>query len=146
MKLLLIAILGLWLQSAAAGEQPSVVGHWFYYAKVYRGIEMPEHPEATLRLHFTFDAKGESRLYWWHEGDGDYCERRGKYRLEGAEIVDEVIWVNPQNTRDCALDPDMQPGRVTRTTFDLRGEDLVFHLRLGDEPLLYIWKKIEETR
>lgn len=128
-------------ESASAISQQDLIGHWQFYKKIYRGIEMPEPPEATLRLHFEFYPDGTDRLFWWHEGEGDWCERIGKYSLEGQELVDEIVWVNPKNTMECARDPDMQKGRVTRTLISLEKGDLHFHLNLGDETLIYIWRK-----
>ncbi len=125
------------------GVSPNVEGHWFFYKKVFRGIVMPEPPEATLRLHYSFTADGQSRLWWWHEGENDLCERKGEFRIEGNRIVDKITWVNPKNHRDCRADPDMQAGRTSSTEFSLSQEgDLQIHLSLGDDPLIYVWKKI----
>lgn len=129
------------LLSAPAFGNSRIVGEWLFYKKVFDGIEMPEPPGATLRLYFEFAEDGDSRLVWWHEGEGDYCERRGAYTVEDDLLIDEVVWVNPRNSRECARDPDMQLGRVTRTPFSFLGDDLVLHLHLQDKPLLYVWKR-----
>jgi len=139
MKLLLV--LSLFFNIALAEEQ-TIIGQWFYIAKIYQGIEIPEHPESTLRLHFDFSVDGQSRLYWWHQNEGDFCERIGKYRIEAGNLVDEVTWINPKNSPGCGLDPDMQLGRVTTTAISFRGSELLLHLYIGNEPLIYVWKKI----
>lgn len=128
------------LSSAVAADRP--VGKWLFYKKIYRGMEMPEPPEATLRLHFEFAEDGSSRLYWWHEGEGDRCERAGRYTLDGNVIVEEATWVNPKNHPDCARDPDMQTGKVTRTPYEIRGGDLWLTLPFSDESLIYVWRKL----
>lgn len=126
-----------------AGEtDPSPVGHWFYVMKIYRGHEMPEPPEASLRLHYEFRADGSSRLYWWHEGEADLCEREGRYRIEDGFIVEQALKVNPRNHPSCSRDPDMQEGRITRTRYELINGRLHLHLPLADEFLIYVWKKI----
>ncbi|MCO5143348.1 MAG: hypothetical protein M9962_09690 [Oligoflexia bacterium] len=121
---------------------PSIVGHWFYYKKIYQGQEYPERPSSTLRLHFEFNEDGESHLYWWHEGLGDHCSRKGRFYIENDHIVDEVVWVDPNNTADCAYDPDMQKGRKTKTPYYFILDDLVVRFHIGGEPLDYVWKRI----
>lgn len=137
-------ILLLALISINANAQGSVVeGHWFFYKKIYQNQEIPEPPGATLRMHFEFSAKGESTLYWWHEGEKDLCRRKGIYSVEEDQIVDEVTWVDPKNSYHCVQDPDMQLGRRTRTPFYFRGGDLAIRFHLGDESLDLVWKKIK---
>lgn len=145
MKLFLLS-LALWLASASAwgANENSLVGRWGYFMKVYEGVEMPEGPDATLRLRFEFTADGESHLYWWHVGEGDHCARRGRYRVENDVLVDEIVWVDPKNNYACAQDPDMQLGRVTRTPISFDRGNLVTHLHLGDDDLLYVWKRLAQ--
>lgn len=123
--------------------QASIVGHWFYYEKIYRGQLMPEPPESTLRLHFRFSATGESQLTWWHEGSPEFCERKGSYSVENNLLIDTVIWLNPANSHECSADPDMQLGRVTKTPISFEGPDLFLHLHIGDDPLIYVWKRLD---
>ncbi len=137
-----MAILNLCAGEARASEP--ILGHWFFYKKIYLGHEMPEPPSATLRMHFEFEANGVSVLYWWHEGEGDFCRRRGKYSVQGSMLVDEVIWVDPDNSEKCSDDPDMQLGRKTKTPYYFRGPDLALKFHIGDEELDLVWKKLEE--
>jgi hypothetical protein len=143
MKEIAFLLLFLW---AEAGAASAVEGHWFFYKKIYQKQEIPEPPGATLRMHFEFSPAGESSLYWWHEGEGDYCRRTGKYAVDGGHIVDEVTWVDPRNSKHCGQDPDMQLGRRTRSSFYFHGPDLAIRFHLGDEPLDLVWKKIEGER
>lgn len=130
------------LYARASPASPGLAGHWFYYMKIYQGQEMPEPPHATLRLHYEFTATGESRLYWWHEGQDDRCERRGRYFVSEGKIVDQVVWVDPSNHFACANDPDMQYGRVTRTPFHIYDGDLYLRIAFGNDELFYVWRKI----
>jgi hypothetical protein len=122
-----------------AGE--SLVGRWAFFMKIYQGQEMPQGPLDTLRLRFEFQQDGQSRLYWWHEGEGDHCARRGRYRVEGDSLVDRVEWVDPSNSYGCGDDTDMQVGRATRTPFRFRNGNLELRLPFGEEELIYAWKK-----
>ncbi len=97
-------------------------------------------------MHYEFSASGESSLYWWHEGEGDFCRRKGTYRLEEGQIVDEVKWLDPKNTSRCGDDLDMRLGRLTRTPYIFYGPDLAIRFHLGDETLDMVWKKLEEDK
>lgn len=144
MRRLPLLLAWLALSAAPAAAHPPLHGHWFFYKKIYRGRELPEPPEATLRLHYEFSSSGRSRLYWWHEGEGDHCLREGEYRVEGNELLEQVVWVDPDNTFGCASDPDMQLGRRTRTPFRLAGPDFALRFHLGDEPLEMVFKRLDE--
>lgn len=131
----------LFLLSFSAQAQP-IEGHWFFHKKIYQGQEMPEPPSATLRMHFVFSPPGESTLSWWHEGEEDHCARKAVYSVEGNLLLEEVIWVDPENSSFCAEDPDMQLGKKSRTPFYFYGNDLAIRFYLGDEPLDLIWRKL----
>lgn len=126
----------------AGGSQEELLGHWFFYKKIYQGAEMPGPPGATLRLHFEFLPDGASRLYWWHEGEGDRCAREGRYFVENGVIIEEATWVDPGNHPNCSRDPDMREGKTSRIPFRLVGGDLHLHLPLAGESLIYVWRKI----
>lgn len=146
MRFLFLVVAMLVLGSSAAKAEDPIVGRWMYFMKVYQGQEMPEGPEATLRLFFEFSADGKSKLYWYHQGERDHCTRTGHYVVEKGMLVDTVDWVDPKNTYGCDQDPDMQNGKVTRTpiSFDKQG-NLMMELQLGEEQLFYVWKKTGET-
>jgi hypothetical protein len=139
-KNFVIILFGL-LVFGEAKANPSIVGEWFYYKKIYRGVEMPEPPEATLRLYFSFSENGESRLWYWHEGEKDWCERKGQYQWEDNVLKDKIVWVNPKNSSHCSRDPDMQNGGTSTAPLAVMGEDLWLTVNVGDETLIYIWKK-----
>ncbi|HEY8278786.1 MAG TPA: hypothetical protein VIH99_04140 [Bdellovibrionota bacterium] len=144
MKKALALLVFLMCTAGSAGAEPLLVGKWAYFMKVYQGQDMPEPPDAILRLRFEFQADGTSRLYWWHEGENYHCERRGLYYVEGSELVDEVVWVNPANSYGCDRDPDMQQGRLTRTAFSIRDGNLRLQIPFAEEELTYVWKRVEE--
>lgn len=138
LTLLLLLVSGI----CPAWAEPGLVGRWQFYKKVYQGIEMPEGPGATLRMHYEFSAAGESYLYWRHEGDTDYCGRKGRYFTEEGFLVEEVVWVDPENTYGCSRDPDMQLGRRTRTPYYFRDGDFALRFSLGDEGLDLLWRRL----
>lgn len=120
-----------------------LVGAWHYYKKVYKGADMPEPPEATLRLYFNFYEDGTDRLFWTYEGTNDWCERSGKFTVEKNILKDEIVWVNPHNSAECDKDPDMQLGRIAETPISLAPNgDLEIHLFIDQDPLLMVWKRL----
>lgn len=141
---ILLAVSGVLFVAMDARAEDTVVGHWAYFMKVYKGEEIPETPEDTLRLRYELKPDGASRLYWWHEGERDHCQRTGKYKIEDSILVDQTEWVDPANTQLCSQDPDMQPGKVTRTPFKFTDGNLVIRLQLGEEELFYVWRRIKE--
>lgn len=140
---------GLWLAflllaSPAASAEDSLVGQWEFFMMIYKGQEIPQGPDATLRLRYEFFSTGESRLYWWHEGAGDHCERRGTYSIDENYLIDRVHWVDPNNTQDCSHDPDMQNGRETRTPFTFQNGNWLLRLAFGEDDLFYVWKRFSK--
>lgn len=142
-KLLLLILLMLALPLSAFSE--GIAGTWFYYKKIYQGHEMPEPPEAKLRLYISFSRDGISRLWYWHEGDGDFCERRGVYEWENSLLHDRITWVNPRNSSYCSQDPDMQLGHESYTPLSLNGGEIWLSVSVGDESLIYVWRKVDDT-
>jgi hypothetical protein len=136
----LLVLLGM---PSHAADIPSIVGNWLYYKKVYQGQEIPEGPSATLRLHFDFTGDGQSHLYWWHEGDSDHCSRTGKYHIDGTNLVEDNLVIDPANTQDCSSDPDMQAKPSATTPISFRGDDLVIQFHLNSDPLDFVWKKTQ---
>jgi hypothetical protein len=133
-------ILLLWgLLSYGAGS--GLEGRWDYEAKILRGVEYPRRPTDTIWLRWEFSAEGQSLLSWGDELLDDHCARRAKFTAVGGILEERVIWVDPENSFSCSYDPDMQLGRVTRTPFFFRAEKLVLRLQLGEEEILYVWKK-----
>lgn len=144
LAMLAVTCFGIKARGGAPEEPAEIVGNWFYFMKIYKGQEDPQKPDDTLRLHYDLTADGKSRLYWWHEGERDRCERRGSYKMEGDLLVDQTEWVNPENTPDCAKDPDMQPDKLTKTPVSFKDGNLVTRIPLGEEELFYVWKRLEE--
>lgn len=119
-----------------------VYGSWFYVAKIIDGTRVPEPESATLRLFFEYFPNQGSRLYWYHLGENDWCERRGNYVTRAGHIYDEVTWVNPNNSRQCASDPDMQHGRYTRTRYEIVDGELHLFFQVGEIQLIMVWQKL----
>jgi hypothetical protein len=148
-KLFVVLSLLVGFQSLAANEgQPlesneSIQGKWHYIGHFYQDVfQKPMNPNLVLTFEFTED--GTSRLRWHRTNENGFCERTGKYSFDGKHILDEVTWVNPENTYECGKDPDMQLGHKTETPARLVDGNLQTDLPLGDSFLIFVWEKVTE--
>lgn len=133
----------------AQRSEPDLSGTWRFVAMIFDGQRMPPR-DARLDLKYTFDAQGLSRLAWSYDQWQTLCERRGRYAVElhddGTTVRDEVTWVNGDNRSDCASDPDMQVGRVTRAPFRLSDDGkLQIDIAMSGQWLTYEWQRETAT-
>lgn len=133
-----------YLQAAEKNENQSLVGKWLYYKYIYKNQEFfPPNPD--LNMTFDFWPDGKDFLRWNHiGGDGQRgaCEREGVYQWSEGKLTDRITWVNPDNALGCGADPDMQLGRESSTVAEIRNGDFWLHLSLGNEALIYVWKRL----
>jgi hypothetical protein len=139
-----LALICIFIGTGARAENSALVGHWGYFMKLIKGQEDPQTPQDTLRLRYFLEADGASRLFWWHEGEHDHCERRGHYTVEGDLLLDQTEWVDPANTETCSQDTDMQSGKLTKIPFTLKNGNLLTRIQLGEDELFYVWKIVNE--
>lgn len=122
----------------------TLIGQWQFYKMVYQGQELPPR-DSNLVLRYTFAEDGVSHLKWFYKNDAKYnCERRGEYTAESSFFNDKVVWVNPENSIQCAGDSDMQLGRTSHVPYFFIDEDLYTAIPLNDDYIYYVWKKIED--
>lgn len=122
---------------ALESSSDSVEGLWNFYKRIYQGQEtIPNHVKLIFEFH-----SGDSRLYWEEVNDHGFCERRGKFFYNKPILTDMVTWVNPLNKYGCSNDPDMQLGRTTQTRMEVINEELNVFLPLGNDELIYVFRK-----
>lgn len=122
----------------------TIIGTWQYAGFRYNGDTYPN-PNPNLVLKFSFDAEGNSHLIWYRTNEPGFCERRGEYRVNGDELWQKTTWVNPENDRSCASDPDMQLARETTTRFLLTADDLTFVLSLDGCDFFYLLRAAQSV-
>jgi len=136
--------------AASSFRARSVVeGRWVFFRMIYQGQERPPlNPDLLILLELRPD--GTDRLFWTRQGQEGFCERLAHYTDEAPFLSEEIYWANPRNARECARDPDMTPGRKGSTRVEIHpgtgspgGEVLYMHLGLGDETLIYVWRRCE---
>ncbi|RME14817.1 MAG: hypothetical protein D6797_07995 [Bdellovibrio sp.] len=117
-----------------------IFGVWQYYKFIYEGKEHPPlHPD--LQMIFEFNPNGTNRLYWTYKGQNLFCERKGQYIYKDCVLLDKITWVNPNNSPNCASDPDMRKGRITKTKLQIINGELYLWLSLAGKPFIYVWRK-----
>lgn len=126
----------------AESQRAQLVGNWLFYKVIYQGAERPPF-NPDLIITFDFHPDGTDRLFWTRRGEHFYCERFGTYDYDGQWLTDEITWVNPKNGPGCNSDPDMQQGRRTSTRLELKQGELFLYFPVGDDLLIYVWKKLE---
>jgi len=116
-------------------------GEWQFYKMVLEGQEMPPR-DPRLDLRYEFLDQGVNRLYWTYDQGRTFCERKGQYIFKDGFLMDEIVWVNPNNKSDCASDVDMQLGRKSVSQLDIFENEIVLHIPFTDKEILYHWKKV----
>lgn len=148
MRFLLLATLFIGLSSEAcelnSGCKPSaIIGTWYFDHIIYQGEERPPF-NPNLEMTFGFSATGESHLFWFRNNEVGFCERKGIYSYENCGLTDTVTWLNPQNSVECSLDPDMQLGHTTITYVAIDEKDFLhLHMQMGEEELIYVLRHVD---
>lgn len=141
MARLIFMILVLFSGTVFAADENPLLGKWQFMSIRYKGDELPR-PNPNLILTFDFGDDGIDTLRWSREGESGFCERKARYTFDGANLSQEVFWINPDNAAECAKDPDMRPDVKTVTPMRKVGEKLEMDFNLNTDPLTYIWEKI----
>ncbi len=118
----------------------ALFGLWLFTSLIYRGETLPP-PNPNLVIHYLFEDNGMNTLRYHREGDQGFCERRAAYEISGTEIVQQVLWVNPENALWCDQDMDMRLGHESRTQIWVSDEKLHLVVQMGDEDLIYVWER-----
>lgn len=142
--LILMCFLIFQSSEARANCEPGlIVGSWQFDHIIYQGQSRPPF-NPDLKITFDFLENGESRLFWSRTNQQGFCERKGEYSYQNCGLTDRVTWLNPQNSRECDLDPDMRLGHTTITYAEIdEAGEFRLHLQLGEEELIYVLKQAD---
>ncbi|MBY0384878.1 hypothetical protein K2X05_06940 [bacterium] len=129
------------LAFAKSSTSEDLLGKWQALGYYYQGtLIKPDDPR--LILTFEFFADESNILYWKNKDESAFCERKGKWLVQDDNLVDEVVWVNPENGMDCGGDPDMQVGKINISRFWVEDGQLFVEIPLADEYLIYVWNPV----
>ena len=141
MKFLIVFVM--LVGSSAFASPEMMLGEWKLTGFIYRGDKIPPlNPKLNLRFHFF--ANGTDRLFWDRQDEEGFCERYASYEVKQDQLEQTIFAVNPKNRADCATDKDMQMGPMTSTKIEIAQDQLLLHMQLGDEELVYILKRIPQ--
>jgi hypothetical protein len=138
MKLVWLLML---LFSSQGFSQTALTGEWRLTEMIYRGARVPP-LNPKLNLSWTFFANGTDRLFWDRTGESGFCERFAHYKILNNKFHETVFAVNSLSQSDCAQDPDMQVGRQTSNVIEINNNEILLHLQLSDEELIYVLKEV----
>lgn len=129
--------------SLGASRNSSLSGQvWEYADYIYRQERRPR-PNLALHVRFEFNTDSLMNLSWFRDNEDTYCHRTAEYTWIQNIIHQKIIWVDPRNSIECGLDPDMQLGRESDNVLEMVGNELFLHLELGGEDFIYVLKRIE---
>lgn len=125
-------------------QQPSVTlcGTWQFYAYIYQGQQIAA-PNASLYEVLEFQSNQVVRLYYKHDDEDGFCERKAHYQFDNETFQQKIFWVNPGNQSSCSQDPDMQDQRETVNKAVLKDNVFYLDMPLGDGTITYLWKQTE---
>ncbi len=121
----------------------NIFGSWQFYAYIYQGHEVPA-PNPSLTQILEFGTDGVCRLYYKRDDESGFCERKSSYKFENNVLVQQILWVNPDNQSSCAQDPDMQIGRITTNNARIVGDVFYLDLPMNEDTITYLWKRIPD--
>lgn len=122
----------------------AILGLWLFTSLIYQGESMPL-PNPALKIQYQFEDTGLNTLRYHREGEQGFCERRAIYEFVSGKLVQQVVWVNPQNAIWCDQDVDMRLGYQSWTEAWLKDGKLHLVIQMGEEDLIYVWEKQKES-
>lgn len=142
-------IVGLSLTAAGGGtELPSaptdareLLGQW-KFTDVIIERKRQARPNPNLNMVYALNPDGLSQLEWRRTGEKSFCMRRGTWSYQDGKLIDSVEWLSPDNTLECAQDPDMRLGITTHTPVSLVDGEINMELTVGEQKITYIWQRL----
>jgi hypothetical protein len=117
-----------------------LIGLWFYVSLIYQGLPMDKpNPDLIISVNFINDTTNE--IFYYRENEPGFCKRTASYIVGDGILRQEVISVDENNASFCSQDTDMQLGNISNTPFEIKDEQLLLTLPLGEENIIFVWKK-----
>lgn len=120
----------------------SLIGIWMFVSMIYQGQPMNP-PNPALKIYYNFQSETQNELFYYRENENGSCRRTAEYKLTQSEIQQKVTSVDEQNAFFCSQDSDMQLGNISNVKYEMVDDKLYLYLPLGEEQLVYVWKKID---
>lgn len=117
-----------------------LLGIWFFTNIIYRG-ELKPRPNPNLIMTIHFEDTTTNSIRYYRENESGFCERKASYEFKSNILKQKVTWVNPENMPSCSADPDMMMGKESSTKLEASDGQLLLHLAIGPEELIYVWER-----
>lgn len=118
----------------------TLIGLWLYASLIYQGQPIPR-PDEKLIMHFIFNNSTENEILYHRQNETGFCRRTAKYSVVNDQLIQEVIAVDPLNAPYCSEDTDMRIGFKSVSKFEVKGDEMYLYLPLGEEEIIYVWKR-----
>lgn len=122
----------------------TLIGLWLFTGLIYQGQQMPL-PNPQLKIYYEFQDTGTNSLRYFRDGEEGFCERRAAYEYSGEDLVQQVVWVNPQNALWCNQDTDMQLGNKSWSKAWIDNGHFHLTVPVGEENIIYVWSRVPTT-
>jgi hypothetical protein len=121
----------------------SLIGAWLYASLIYQGVPMNKpNPDLIMSISFINDTTNE--IYYYRKNETGFCKRTASYFVADGILRQEVIAVDENNASFCSQDTDMQLGSISNTPYEIKNDQLLLTLPLGEENLIFVWQKQTE--
>jgi len=119
----------------------SLIGLWLFVGLFYHGeVRPPLNPD--LRIYYSFINETENELYYYRNHEDGYCRRRALYKIKDSWIEQKITFVDPNNHSSCAMDPDMQLGKISYSHFRWVNRQFYLEVPMGQEKIEFIFEPI----
>jgi hypothetical protein len=118
----------------------SLIGIWLYVSLIYQGAPMNK-PNPDLIMSISFINETTNEIFYYRRNEPGFCKRTASYIVSNGILQQEVISVDDNNASFCAQDTDMQLGNISNTPYEIKGQQLLLTLPLGEENLIFVWEK-----
>lgn len=113
-----------------------------YVSIIYQNNPLPP-PNPSLKIYYNFHSESENELFYYRENENGTCRRSAKYKIDNSRIEQTVTSVDSENAFFCDQDTDMQLGNISNVKYEIKDDTLYLYLPLGEEGIIYVWKKVE---
>jgi hypothetical protein len=117
-----------------------LIGVWLYASLIYQGTAISK-PNPDLMMNISFLNASTNEIFYYRKNEPGFCKRTATYSIADGILQQVVIAVDDNNANFCSQDTDMQIGNISNTPYEIKGEQLLLSLPLGEENLIFVWEK-----
>ena len=116
-----------------------LIGTWVFTHLIQEKSTMIAPPSDGLIMTFEFKEDGTNILHYYKKGATGFCHRTAQYEYKDGQLHQKVLEVSPENAPFCVDDPDMQSQKETITPVEVKEDQMLLTLMLGEDKIIYAW-------